>query len=944
MPTVKPRAIFDLPGTVKTATILALRPKRAATPSVGEWRSHFPVGVWFGTVAAWDVRNAGNTTAVTRRQYTVNSHLTEVLHHQEQGLKPNNLNYIAVHPGNLRSWEDTGATTAAYEADTTGGPIWMAFSAVGSTAGAGTGIENDWYARSAGTQTDADADAIAGPIVANLQDHPSILYYLLGDDIAVGVTHGGQEFVTIARAFQRADPYGRPAFGVVVDPDVYDLWTDPAEHLLTVFYRYPCGKDDSNVILPEGDFHRGTFENEPGMANKADWVDVIRRRTSRLPAHTRFHMILQTHQTGDGGLRHPTARELRKQFWIAVGEGATGLWWFLGDGYDDADAASNNNEGLLHIDQLPLLQVAAELSNRLTPAIRARLLDCKRVTDKFAASGGGSTGYSTNYANAYVSTLQDQNTGTSYCVVCNHGTSAASVTISSATLTGKLVNLETGVATYLPATVSLPALDGTIFRHDPLYGVEKIVLPSVDLDPEAFWDVSPWNPDGTNYIPPGQSALFPRQVSVPLGASLQTLVDQNPDETCFLLPPLYVPPAGEPKLRLIGRRGLQFISADPGAPIANQPILRFVEAYGSTRTINYSRQVGGVASFLAQCGAPSAYGDQALYEWMHPKDNFLFRNIQFRSDGTALWYHKYLWETTGTYLPDHFAEWHPIWLRNVRDVLIEQSEFFDYVAGHDVTQDSEGQPTATGGVTQFHAGMAVAGNGGNENVVVRNCATHGEKVRGWPVGFFLDGARGFVCASNNFTDGKWIQSSIASLTNDDWTDDWDKNGIVDAYAETRNARYCTIYDSDFIWGGTSVMNMTGQQYLVKENRLNLGALSNGITSVSRLCILYARASRKWDKGHRYFNEGSIFDGNIIKGGSVAALVELQPDDGYAFGGIDLVPLNLHGTVGRVTYKNNRVGGNLTSGSWVRNILSPAQTYLTGVPSIDGGGNVANTGE
>jgi hypothetical protein len=858
-----------------------------------DYRKHFPIGVFVdaaGTCAVRDVDGSGilvNTNNATGIKVVVN--------HPDVGLKATGLNYICwtnQQPYNQETIQDLSGTI---EAQIAGGNVWQVAAPMDKPlVDALTGWASaSWFGTSynASFHTDAAADALAANYAPIYDDHPSVLAFTVRDDVTVAAK--GTETATACTAMQRADP--RPCAAIWTDKNAYALMGDDLK--LIVSYSYPCGRDSGGVELPEGDFHRSTFV----AVGDGDWVDMIRDRVS-LADGVPVWWVLQGHMTTSGTastrLRYPTEREMVMQAFIAAGEGIKGFFYFA---WTDQ---SGQWDGLGNPASAARIRGASTAASRITPAIRRHLLSAEKVADAFTAAGGGSNSYAVNYANAYVSTLQEGD-GTYLCVVCNHDDATANVTISSASLGGKLVNLETGVETWLPATVSLGAFDGAIYRHDPAYGV-PMTDPDLGVDVETWW-ASHWaNEDADEYQAPGDLPTHPRTVSVGAAADLQAAVDAAPDFTTF---ELAADGVYEGTLMLTGRNGLHFVSVDP----LNPATLRRVEIHGSEHALSYDGAVldGEYHNgFQSRLLTASPYYAEALEAWHNPKRDFLFRDLLFVSDGDLLYYNWY-GNNSGGWKHDHRAINMPVFLRNVRDVLIESCTFSGYEMGADpanpdTTGEVEVVPVVPG-VNSHHDGF-ISGNSGLTNVVCRDCTfSTVDAVTGYPWCFFLDGSRGAVFGYNTIT-GRYRQGLILFLTNDDYSGDWDNSsdgGIgLTLDDQQRNARFNVVVGNTITTTSSSpLVSHVGFSALILENTILNGSANAAFVE------LVGRGSKSTlsAKGHRYHHLHNVVRGNTAPNG--LNFPQFVRFDGGSTGVAQPTPKNL---LGQTIIADNVASGTVTA--------------------------------
>jgi hypothetical protein len=180
-----------------------------------------------------------------------------------------------------------------------------------------------------------------------------------------------------------------------------------------------------------------------------DFAGYTRLVAKTKPAATPLWMILQTHSFGTGGalsLRAPSAAEVRMQHWLAIGEGATGIFWFI---------YSSQQGWLGLVDNPPLYQEVAALAQRVKP-LRSLLLSLHKGEDRFTIAGG---------TNPYISTLTSSDGKQSYAVAVNRDCQAPQkLTINSPLLKGRLRDLESGQIYAQGQPIMLQPGDGRIFE------------------------------------------------------------------------------------------------------------------------------------------------------------------------------------------------------------------------------------------------------------------------------------------------------------------------------------------------------------------------------------------------------------------------------------------------------------------------------------------------
>jgi hypothetical protein len=263
-------------------------------------------------------------------------------------------------------------------------------------------------------------------------------------------------------------------------------------------------------------------------------------------------------------------------------------------------------------------------------------------------------------------------------------------------LIGALVSLETGTRYRLGVdAISLPALDGTILLHDPEIGVPA-TLPDLSVDVETVWWANHWaNPASSQYRPPSAIPTHPRVVTVAAGDNLQAKIDAAPDYTTFVLDHT----GTFARCRIIERRRLHFISSSVNNP-AQRPTCRGFDIFGSRYAVNYNPIVEdgitypGFQPMVAGSGGTAAEIKASQDAWFNPANDFIFRDIDFISDGSLVYYRK--WNVFGTvWNSNHWEENTAIGMRCVRDVLIERCAVSGYKSGFDQSTGPPNDPVET---------------------------------------------------------------------------------------------------------------------------------------------------------------------------------------------------------------------------------------------------------
>ena len=293
-------------------------------------------------------------------------------------------------------------------------------------------LYRDWFYNGSVPVDLAAAEHIIGPYVDQMKVHPSITGYNLIDDAPPSLKEKMRLAVQI---FRDHDP-NRPASPMMVQGlqgvEVYD-YVRPDVFLT---YDYPA----RNLTQP-CDFYGG---------HPQDFVDTLRNTTQLRPENVPLWIVLQTHNTTTGpndtdptALRTPTVEEVRLQNWLALGEEAKGIWWFI---------YSTQQTWIGLKDNPTLYAEVTDLAGRVN-ALRPILTIAHKLPDKFSVSGGG-----------YASTLQNPHTRAMYVIVTNQSCSNQNLVVASDYLSGTLRDMETGLTHHLGEVISFRGGDGKLFE------------------------------------------------------------------------------------------------------------------------------------------------------------------------------------------------------------------------------------------------------------------------------------------------------------------------------------------------------------------------------------------------------------------------------------------------------------------------------------------------
>lgn len=279
----------------------------------------------------------------------------------------------------------------------------------------------------------ARARSIAQELLKRLSPHPSLGGYYVADEPFLKDV---PKVAPLQKAFQEAD-FDRPSMSVLIGRGRGELiyqQTRPDVMLLDV---YPVGY--SNAV---GDFTLRGF----GYSD-LDFVSYLRLLTRDKPRSVPLWLILQTHSFEDQ-LREPTPSEVRAQNWLAVGEGAKGIFWFI----------YSSQQGWRGLKDNPALYDEVSHQTRRVAALRGVLKELFKVPDRFEVSGADVP---------YASSLQHRD-GRHFVVVVNRDCqNPRRLSVRSDELKGRLKDLESGQIYAQGAELEYAPGDGRVFEVVP---------------------------------------------------------------------------------------------------------------------------------------------------------------------------------------------------------------------------------------------------------------------------------------------------------------------------------------------------------------------------------------------------------------------------------------------------------------------------------------------
>jgi hypothetical protein len=299
-------------------------------------------------------------------------------------------------------------------------------------------LDRNWWGEGEKTFPDTPEQArkAAEEIVAGVKNEKSLLGYVLYDEPGAELR---SRVCKITQAFRQADPE-RAVTGVFIG-------TDEGRRSLV----REC---QPNVVLI--DVYPFTRSSRPGdfsmqgFFSALDFVDYI-RTYSRLLEGRPLWVLLQTHSTDWEGykLREPSRAELRAMNWMALGEGADGIFYFHWSSFQTWRGLGDNPE---------LLEEVGDFSERIQP-IKGLLVGLERVSNEFFPQ--------VRDPRYYVSTLRRGNSQEEYVVVVNRDVQRSQDIAVTSPRTVRLRDMLSGRVYNLGEAIRLGPGDGRIFRVVP---------------------------------------------------------------------------------------------------------------------------------------------------------------------------------------------------------------------------------------------------------------------------------------------------------------------------------------------------------------------------------------------------------------------------------------------------------------------------------------------
>jgi hypothetical protein len=293
-----------------------------------------------------------------------------------------------------------------------------------------------WWPSSIPNEPEAARDA-AQPVVDNWNGHPSLKGYVLKDEPFLSHI---PKLQTMAHTMWELDP-DTPLMATLVGLDrVGPIYTEVGFDVMVIDV-YPFGLDNPPCDMRMTGFGYKTI----------DFVSYIRAVSrDRLP-ETPLWIILQTHSLDNGrfSLRQPSPSEVRMQQWLALGEGATGIFWFI---------YSTQQSWIGLVDNPELFDEVTAQNLRLQ-RLRDLFLSLEKTDDRFTVAGAH---------DPYISTLtsrDDDYDQRLFALAVNRDCQQEQdLTINIPDRSGKLRDVETGQLYTMGEEIPFRPGDGRMFE------------------------------------------------------------------------------------------------------------------------------------------------------------------------------------------------------------------------------------------------------------------------------------------------------------------------------------------------------------------------------------------------------------------------------------------------------------------------------------------------
>ncbi|MGE3267928.1 MAG: hypothetical protein AB7P40_04225 [Chloroflexota bacterium] len=404
-------------------------------------------------------------------------------------------------------------------------------------------LHQPWWA-SDGPADRAHAESLVRPALAQLTGHPSLKGYSIADEPSIELK---DKLTVLTDVLNTLDPE-RPAMPILIGLDRVQPLFEASKPRVMLIDVYPFGYRN-----PVGDLSMSGYGYW-----FLDFISYVRAVSQSRPPGTPLWMILQTHSFKEE-LRKPIPAEVRLQNWLAIGEGATGLFWFI----------YSSQQGWVGLQDSPALMAeVTDLVKQVRP-IRDVLVRSAKIEDVFQVEGENGP---------YVSTLK-RDDGRLYAVVANRDVLRAhDLKVTLPGVNGVLRNVTGGCTVYqlgqpIPFEPGAGAVLEFLEDGDSAVTTYSGGVPSYPVDyaqdVTTWWANHPLNADSPCHVAESAIVSPPRVVNVAreYGSNIQAAIDALPGNggTLYFEPGVY-----NNDFRLVGRSNVHFVS-DGGAIFRGGP-------------------------------------------------------------------------------------------------------------------------------------------------------------------------------------------------------------------------------------------------------------------------------------------------------------------------------------------------------------------------------------
>jgi hypothetical protein len=735
-------------------------------------------------------------------------------------------------------------------------------------------LKSAWFDNDTVPKTIDAARTALYPLVdaMNVSAHPSLKGHYVEDEPFISQ----RDKVWLAQQAFRERDLNRPAFSMLLGKRIKDLYKADSDAVLFIdAYPVRALNDPCELSIPVA----------AGVT--MDFQDFLRDAVATRSASTPFWVLLQAHNfdsanNNSADLRHPAPEELREQQWIAVGEGATGIFWFKYE--TTAPGTPSELIGLTDSRSVAQYTEVADLARRTLP-LRSTLLNTYKVADAFSMTGSPAG------VRPYAASLKSRDDAKNFVVAVNRSCSQQNLSLSSSSIPGKLKDIETGALYEYNSPITFRPGDGKLFevvsntattptltpiptrtptKTPSPTGPVAGGVPHIVIDPtknvEQWWATHPFNPDTTvgNYVPIGSIQGPSNRINVPSGGDIQSVINNLPASGGTIV----LSPGGTYNwFRIIGKNNIHVVVPNGQTPA----IIR-----GGTND-----QGVDTPSTISTVQAES-YGTFSSCWWkttecknayLNPVKNFYFNNLIFDGQGTA-----------------EMA----FMIRNADDVLFDNTTFRNF------TDHCSG----TTGETKCFADGIITSNATGSNHWCRNCEIRGDRnAYAW----LFDGVYGGGIVNSHITNG-FRSGGVGVFTNEDLTQDFDGDGVIEDF-EQRTNKYMVLFGNT-IDQSRIVNSSGGSNNLIKNNLITSDQLA-------KWAILFRnRSEHSRSPNFRYMNTGHYVVGNKFAG-NVAAVLYIDNTNGTAGTECRDDAETLCGVIGDYAVRDNRVAGTVTN--WVQEV-------------------------